>query len=124
MKLFRLTSLAGGLSAALLLSPAALANDSRPPAAQASGDSAAASVEASATIASGALIIAPSTAVVIAGTGATLVTGDPYFIETGAALAEDMLELGFAAEPLEISDETLIAPPPNVPFETAGDENR
>ncbi|WP_300530034.1 hypothetical protein [Maricaulis sp.] len=124
MKRLHSLSLAIGTSAALVLAPAAMANEAGPPAARASGDSAAASVEVAATLASGAVVLAPSAAVLVAGTGASLATGDPYFIEESADLAEDMLELTFGSEPLKISDETLLAPPPDVPFEVSGDEDR
>lgn len=117
-------ALAGSLAAALLMSPSALANDSGPPAAQASGDSAEASTEVAATIASGTLVLAPSAAVLIAGTGATLATGDPFFIEESAELAEDMMELTFGSEPLKLTEETIIAPPPDVPFEVQADADR
>ena len=118
--MFAITALAG----ALVLTPNAQADQSGPPAARASGESAGASVEAAATLGSGAIVVAPSSAVLIAGSGATLVTGDPYFIEESASLAEDMLEMTFDSKPLEVSDETILAPAPNVPFEAQNDENR
>lgn len=107
----------------LVLTPSALAADSGPPAARASGESAGASVEVAATLASGAVVLAPSAAVLIVGTTATLATGDPYFIEESGELAEDMLEITFNSQPLEISDETVLAPAPDVPYE-AQRENR
>lgn len=94
---------------ALCLSTIAQAQDSAPATAQASGQSAAASVETAATLGSGAAMVLPSSTVLIAGSGASLITGDPAFTKDGAALAEDMLSLGFDGAPLEISDDVLIA---------------
>lgn len=115
-----ITAIAGVLA----LTPAALADQSGTPAARASGESAGASVEVAATLASGAVVIAPSAAVIVMSTGASLVTGDPSFIKEGSEYAREMLEWGFGQTPLEVSDEVVIAPPPNVPFEAEADETR
>ncbi|MBR9825619.1 MAG: hypothetical protein GYB36_07430 [Alphaproteobacteria bacterium] len=96
-----------GLSA--LFAGMASAQDSAPPLAQASAESAAASVEVAATLGSGAVIIGPSASVLIAGSGATLVTGDVRYSQSGAELAEEMLSLSFDGQPLDISDEVLLA---------------
>lgn len=111
------------LAGVLVLTPGANATQSGTPAARASGESAGASVEVTATLASGAVVIAPSAAVIVMSTGATLVTGDPAFIEEGAEYAEDMLAWGFGMEPLDISDEVVVAPPPDVPYEAQRHDN-
>lgn len=113
------TLLAGLLALTTSLAAApAFATQSGTPAAQASGDSAAASVEVTATLGSQAVLIPASATVMIIGTGTTLVTGDPQFIDDAAIYAEDMLASGFGDKPLEISDETIVYDEmPSVPYE-------
>jgi len=105
---------------ALAVVPAAIA-DSGNPAARASGESAGASVEATATLASAGITVTGASVVAVTGATAGILTGNPEMVENSIDFAGDMASAPFHSGPLAVTDAVIVADgAPDVPFDTPG----
>ena len=114
------------LASSLLLAaiPTAFA-DSGNPAAQASGESAGASVEATATLASAGITVAGATVVGVTGSTAGVLTGNPDLVENSLDFAAAMASSPFDSGPLVVTDAVIVADEaPHVPFDRPGPDTQ
>ncbi|ABI66215.1 hypothetical protein Mmar10_1923 [Maricaulis maris MCS10] len=100
----------------LAVTPMSLA-DSGNPTARASGESAGASVEATATLASAGVTVTGAAVVGVTGSTAGVLTGNPELVENSLDFAAEMAAAPFGSGPLEVTDAVIIADDaPQVPF--------
>ncbi|WP_323762805.1 hypothetical protein [Maricaulis sp.] len=92
--------------------------DSGNPTARASGESAGASVEATATLASAGVTVTGAAVVGVTGSTAGVLTGNPDLVENSLDFAAGMAAAPFGPGPLEVTDAIIIADDaPLVPFD-------
>ncbi|MFY0637882.1 hypothetical protein [Maricaulis maris] len=114
----RTLTLLTALTLTLAQTPLAAA-DSGNPAARASGESAGASVEATATLASAGITVTGASVVAVTGSTAGVLTGNPELVEHSLDFAAHMAAAPFGPEPLEVTDAIIVADEaPAVPFTT------